>query len=232
VFACGIVFYLTATGHLGHRSGHSGVDLVDAMHMSIAIPIECVRAQAVALRDLLGGQLGRVQGPAAISAALALEVAYGGHAYMSVLVLLSIAIGFFNLLPIPGLDGGRIAFEIWALVTRRPLSAALEARLHGVFIVALLTFACCLSLAELKYEPLYWLATLTIVPIASGWVAGALIGKPNIGRRLLAAFLLGIVLVATLKAYLILASVIVIPLALWGYRIGTRLALTDTPEAA
>lgn len=56
---------------------------------------------------------------------------------------LSIALGFFNLLPIPALDGGRAVFVMLEAVTRRKLNAKLETlatRVGFVMLISLIVF--------------------------------------------------------------------------------------------
>ena len=57
------------------------------------------------------------------------------YPFLNVLVLLSISLGIFNLLPIPALDGGRILFSLIEAVRGRSLTPELEERIH---IIALL----------------------------------------------------------------------------------------------
>jgi regulator of sigma E protease len=46
----------------------------------------------------------------------------GPSKYLTLLVLLSLSLGFFNLLPIPILDGGQIVFQAAEWVRGRPIS--------------------------------------------------------------------------------------------------------------
>jgi len=56
--------------------------------------------------------------------------------YMSALI--SINVGIFNLLPIPGLDGGRLLFCLIELIRRKPVKPEHEGYVHLVGIVLLL----------------------------------------------------------------------------------------------
>lgn len=53
--------------------------------------------------------------------------------------LLSIYICVFNLLPFPALDGGRLAFLMYEFIARRRPDAKVEARVHMIGLLALLT---------------------------------------------------------------------------------------------
>ena len=46
--------------------------------------------------------------------------------YLRFIAFISVAIGFINLLPVPGLDGGHILFQAIECVIRRPVSAATQ----------------------------------------------------------------------------------------------------------
>ncbi len=50
--------------------------------------------------------------------------------YPSLLVLLSMNLGLFNLLPIPGLDGSRLLFMLVEVIFRRPINRKAEAVIH------------------------------------------------------------------------------------------------------
>jgi regulator of sigma E protease len=58
--------------------------------------------------------------------------------FIMVLVFLSVALGFFNLLPFPALDGGRLVFLGYELITRKRPNERFEAMVHTVGILFLL----------------------------------------------------------------------------------------------
>jgi regulator of sigma E protease len=53
------------------------------------------------------------------------------------LLALSVYLGLFNLLPVPALDGGRLVFLAYELVTRRRANPKIEAMVHMAGIMAL-----------------------------------------------------------------------------------------------
>lgn len=57
--------------------------------------------------------------------------------YLNLLVLISMSLGLFNLVPIPALDGGRILFAIVEKLRKRPLTPALEERVHMITLAIL-----------------------------------------------------------------------------------------------
>lgn len=60
------------------------------------------------------------------------------YPFLNVLVLLSISLGIFNLLPIPALDGGRILFSLVEAIRGKALTPELEERIHMVALALML----------------------------------------------------------------------------------------------
>lgn len=87
---------------------------------------------------------GDVSGPVGIVKAASDAASSGADAFLRVIVAISVALAFFNLLPIPALDGGRLLFLGIEAVTRRPVNPKVEATLHGLgffALIALIVFA-------------------------------------------------------------------------------------------
>ena len=55
-----------------------------------------------------------------------------------ILILITVNLGVFNLLPLPALDGGRLVFLVWEGVTRKPVPQKYEALIHFAGIILLL----------------------------------------------------------------------------------------------
>ena len=55
--------------------------------------------------------------------------------------VISISLGVTNLLPIPGLDGGKILFLFIELIRRKPLKEEVEMKITLIGLALLLTFA-------------------------------------------------------------------------------------------
>lgn len=68
------------------------------------------------------------------------SVRAGLESYLNLMVLLSLSIGLFNLLPIPLLDGGQIIIASIEWITRRPIPPQLHAGLQyvGLFMILML----------------------------------------------------------------------------------------------
>ena len=56
---------------------------------------------------------------------------------LELVMMLSVYLGMFNLLPIPALDGGRLVFLIYEMVTRRRANPKIETMVHMAGIMAL-----------------------------------------------------------------------------------------------
>ena len=67
----------------------------------------------------------------------------------TMMALITINIGLFNLLPIPALDGGRLFFMLIELIARRPVPPKYENWIHAAGMVLLLIFMAVISASDL-----------------------------------------------------------------------------------
>jgi regulator of sigma E protease len=81
----------------------------------------------------------QVVGPVGIVDAMRTQFAHGWERALELIAILNVMLGLFNLLPIPGLDGGRLAFLGYELATRRRANPKVEATVHmfGILILFL-----------------------------------------------------------------------------------------------
>ncbi len=85
---------------------------------------------------------GQVSGPIGIGRAAIAIQDLGWGPYFALAATISFALGLFNLLPIPALDGGRAAFIIAELLRGKPVDPEREAMVHFAgFAVVLALFA-------------------------------------------------------------------------------------------
>ena len=128
------------TGVLGVVSSSAAMSVGDAARFAVAFPIrftvESLKGLAKLATDFDAND---VAGPVGMGEALANSANAGLVWYVRTLVILSVALGFFNLLPFPALDGGRLVFLGYELVTRRRPNARVEAAVHTVGILFLLS---------------------------------------------------------------------------------------------
>jgi regulator of sigma E protease len=74
--------------------------------------------------------LGKVSGPIGMARASGEVQDMGAAPYLTLAAMLSIALGIFNLLPIPALDGGRAIFILFEMVRGKPVDPEKEALVH------------------------------------------------------------------------------------------------------
>jgi regulator of sigma E protease len=77
-------------------------------------------------------------GPVGMVKQVATEANEGFYPVVSILIALSVALGYFNLLPFPFLDGGRLVFLGYEMITARRASPRIEAMAHAVGVLFLL----------------------------------------------------------------------------------------------
>ena len=69
------------------------------------------------------------------------RAANGFSSLLYIVVVISINLGFMNLLPIPALDGGRLIAVLFEMVTRRCLPKKLEGIINSVGLILLLVLS-------------------------------------------------------------------------------------------
>ncbi len=91
-------------------------------------------------------------GPVKIAQYSGQQFSLGWEAFVSFAALISINLAFINLLPIPGLDGGHLAFYAAEMVRRRPLGVRSQEwaiRTDVALVLALMVFVTVNDLAQL-----------------------------------------------------------------------------------
>jgi regulator of sigma E protease len=125
------------------------VGLGEAAKISVIAPplfiYENVRAIG---RVIAGKEKLQVSGPVGIAKEAAKQAALGPGDFLYFLGALSAYLGAFNLLPFPALDGGRLLFLGAEAVSRRKPDAKLEARVHAVGLLMLLTLIAFVTYAD------------------------------------------------------------------------------------
>lgn len=101
------------------------------------------RVILITIMDILKGKYGLndFSGPIGVGSVVTEAIkTYTFSDFMSVMAYLSINVGIFNLLPIPGLDGARILFLLIELIRRKPLKPQVEGVIHFAGMAMLLLF--------------------------------------------------------------------------------------------
>ncbi len=113
--------------------------LEDALRASVVLPWDLTVRQIEGLGRLISSRsIEGLSGPLGMGKIVAQQAEQGFADYLFVLVLISVALGLFNLLPLPALDGGRLVFLVYELVMRRRVDERFEATVHTVGMVLLL----------------------------------------------------------------------------------------------
>jgi regulator of sigma E protease len=99
-----------------------------------------------------GGLLGPdgLTGPIGIATITAQSVNQGLLSYLFLVAILSVALGFTNLLPVPALDGGRIVVALIEWLRRRPFDRRSELNVQRWGLVALLALAALISFLDVQ----------------------------------------------------------------------------------
>ncbi|MDD4773496.1 MAG: site-2 protease family protein [Eubacteriales bacterium] len=94
------------------------------------------------LFDLISGRYGieQVSGPVGVTQAIGEAATVGTSSLLYLCTLIAMNLAVFNLLPLPALDGGRIAFLLVELIRGKPIKREYEGYVHFAGIVILLLF--------------------------------------------------------------------------------------------
>ena len=84
-----------------------------------------------------GRQHAELRGPLGIAQEMARSARAGAAPFVTIVWFISIALALFNLLPLPALDGGRLVFLGYEIVTRRRVNERVEQVVHLAGFVVL-----------------------------------------------------------------------------------------------
>lgn len=118
----------------------SEIDWKDAAKKSIEQPAKIVLFSLEGIgRMITGREKPQLSGPLGLMRETKKASEAGISSFLWILGFLSTAVGFFNMLPFPALDGGRLMFLGYEAVTRRRPNQKVEAQIHTVGMIMLLT---------------------------------------------------------------------------------------------
>ena len=120
-----------------------------AFVLSLTEPPKVVYDLVLGLAKMIAGKVKpELSGPVGIVRQTAAAVRSGAGNYLKFLGMLSAYLGGFNLLPIPALDGGRLLFLGFEAASRRRPDAKVEARVHAVGLLMMLTLIAFVTYTE------------------------------------------------------------------------------------
>lgn len=133
------------------------VTVQSAVAGGVAFPFQAVVGIVSGLWQLVTGQIPGglfgsegLTGPIGIADVTVGAVNQGPADYIFLVALLSVALGFTNLLPFLALDGGRMAVVLIEVLRRRPLDRTMELNFQRWGLVALLAVAAYISFLDIQ----------------------------------------------------------------------------------
>ena len=115
------------------------LDLPTRLYFAGATAVSDVRLVWNSLVDLVTGQISvdMLSGPVGVTSVLADTAASSMPAFWELVAFISINLAVMNLLPIPGLDGGRILLLLVEAIRRKPLDPKFENYINALGLCAL-----------------------------------------------------------------------------------------------
>jgi regulator of sigma E protease len=99
---------------------------------------------------LVGKQPANLSGPVGITQVMASAARRGAMDFMQLMMILSVYLGIFNLLPLPALDGGRVLFLGINALPIKQVNAKTEATVHMVGLLLLLGVFVLVTFKDIK----------------------------------------------------------------------------------
>ena len=122
--------------HYSQRVDQVGV--IDAAGRALVYPVDQTKAIGKALWGIVfGSEKADPGGPIRMVEEFYHAFSAGTVYGIKLVMMLSVYLGLFNLLPIPALDGGRLVFLLYEMVTRRRANPKVETMVHMAGIMAL-----------------------------------------------------------------------------------------------
>ncbi len=118
---------------------YSAMSVGDAAKAAITFPYALTVLSLEGIADLVRRRTTEgLTGPVGMGKLVAEHAEKGVFEFVRILIYISVALGLFNLLPIPALDGGRLVFLCYEVVTRRRANERIENAVHAVGLLFLL----------------------------------------------------------------------------------------------
>ncbi len=105
------------------------------------------------LYDLLSGRYGveQVSGPIGVTGAITQAAKTSTYSLFYLVVVISMNLGIFNLLPIPALDGGSLLLLLVEMIIRKPIPQKIEYGIKAAGFIALMMLVIFVSLKDIIF---------------------------------------------------------------------------------
>ena len=105
------------------------------------------------LYDLLAGRYGieQISGPIGVTGAISNAAQTSTYSLFYLIVVISLNLGIFNLLPIPALDGGSLLLLIIEMIIRKPIPQNVEYGIKAVGFIILMGFVIIVSFKDIIF---------------------------------------------------------------------------------
>jgi regulator of sigma E protease len=131
--------------------GHARVTAGRAVKEAFILPAVYTGQILTGMYEMLvGKQPANLSGPVGIARHMAKAAELGAMEFVRILMLLSVYLGIFNLLPLPALDGGRVLFLGINALPIKQVSAKTEAAVHMVGLLLLLGVFVLVTFKDIK----------------------------------------------------------------------------------
>ncbi|MCL1804271.1 MAG: M50 family metallopeptidase [Eubacteriaceae bacterium] len=153
-------FFFIVTPRLDENTGayrigvvsKPGFNFFHAVARSFIAIGQYIAAISFVFKGVLTGQFAFSEafaGPIGATAEIGRQLSNGLLPVIAIAGAISVSLGFFNLLPLPSLDGSRIAFALVELAIGKPVSRKWEGRIHYAGLILLLAFAAVVAYSDI-----------------------------------------------------------------------------------
>lgn len=115
---------------------------VQAAAIAVELPYRLTEFNLQVIGELISRRSTEgITGPVGIGKIMVQQAEKGAADFIFILIQISVALGMFNLLPFPALDGGRLMFLTFEVFTKRRVDERIETAIHTaglIFFLALL----------------------------------------------------------------------------------------------
>ena len=145
----GVGFLGVATKMGTKKSG-----VFSALYQGLKTTIEIIWITLKLLFSLITGRAlegftGRILGPVGLAKEISVGAQEGVIAFLGILAQMSIGLGIANLIPIPPLDGGKLAFMGYEIVGKRPLKVKTMITIQAIGVVLLISLIVVVTFSDI-----------------------------------------------------------------------------------